>query len=128
MPSTPLEVGQRLADLCRQNNNLQAVEELYAPNVVSIETRGDEHMPKRMEGIDAIRRKNQWWVDNHETHKWEVNGPWPKDDQFIVTMKVDVTSKVGPFAGKRMQFEEACLYTVRDGKIVQEEFFFHMPE
>ena len=30
-------------------------------------------------------------------------------------------------AGKRMQFEEAALYTVRDGKVVQEEFFYDMP-
>jgi ketosteroid isomerase-like protein len=127
MPST-LEVGQRLAELCREVKNLEAVDELYASNIVSIETRGDEHMPKRMEGIDAIRGKTRWWLDNHEIHDCEVRGPWPKDDQFIVTMKIDVTSKIGPFAGQRMQFEEACLYTVRDGKIVQEEFFYHLPE
>jgi hypothetical protein len=29
-------------------------------------------------------------------------------------------------AGKRMQVEEAGLYTVRDGKVVHEEFFYHM--
>ena len=123
---TPFEVGQRLAELCRQGKNLEAVNELYSPDVVSIEARGDDHMPARMEGIEAIRGKNQWWVDNHEIHGWEVRGPWPKDDRVILTMKVDVTPNVGPFAGKRMQFEEAALYTVRDGKVVQEEFFFHM--
>ena len=41
-------------------------------------------------------------------------------------MNVDTTPKAGPMAGKRMQFEEAILYTVRDGKIVREEFFYHM--
>ena len=29
-------------------------------------------------------------------------------------------------AGKRMNLDEAALYTVKDGKIVQEEFFYHM--
>ena len=124
--STPFEVGQRLAELCRQGKNLEAVNELYSPDVVSIEVRGHDHMPARMEGIDAIRGKNQWWVDNHEIHGWEVRGPWPKDDRVILVMKVDCTPSVGPFAGKRMQFEEAGLYTVRDGKVVQEEFFYQM--
>ena len=64
--------------------------------------------------------------DNHDIHGAEVNGPWPHGDRFVVTMKHDVTPKSGPFAGRRTQFEEAGLYTVRDGKIVQEEFFYHM--
>jgi hypothetical protein len=29
-------------------------------------------------------------------------------------------------AGKRMQAEEAGLYTVKGGRIVKEEFFYHM--
>jgi hypothetical protein len=56
-----------------------------------------------------------------------VTGPFPHDDRFIVYMKMDVTSKGGPYAGKRNTFEEAGLYTVKDGKIVQEEFFYQMP-
>ena len=41
-------------------------------------------------------------------------------------MKYDVTPTSGPHKGKRMQLDEAGLYTVRDGKIVQEEFFYDM--
>ncbi len=29
-------------------------------------------------------------------------------------------------AGKRMTIEESALYTVKDGKIVREEFFYNM--
>ena len=29
-------------------------------------------------------------------------------------------------AGKRMTLDEAALYTVKDGKVVHEEFFYHM--
>jgi len=52
--------------------------------------------------------------------------PFPHGERFIILYKTDVTPKVGPMAGKRMQVEEAGLYTVRDGKVVQEEFFYHM--
>ena len=121
-----MEVGRRLVELCRQMKNLEAVATLYSPRIISIETRGDETMPARMEGIDAIRGKNQWWLDNHEVHGAEADGPWPHGNRFIVRHRVDVTPKAGPFAGKRMQFDEAALYTVKNGKIVQEEFFYHM--
>ena len=42
-------------------------------------------------------------------------------------MKMDVAPKAGPMSGKRMQFEEAGLHSARDGKVVQEEFFYGMP-
>ena len=125
MPTT-LEVGQKLVALCRENRNLEAVDTLYDPDVVSVEVHGMPEFPARMQGIDAIRRKNHWWLDNHTIHANTVSGPFPHGDRFIVHFKFDVTSKVGPMAGKRMQAEEAGLYTVRDGKVVQEEFFYHM--
>ena len=121
-----MEVGRKLVELCNQGKNLDAIDTLYSKDIVSIEVRGDEKMPARMQGIDAIRGKNQWWLDNHEVHGGETKGPFPHGERFIAYMKYDVTPKVGPFAGKRMQFEEAGLYTVRDGKVVQEEFFYDM--
>ena len=125
MPSA-LEVGQKLVSLCRENRNVDAVNSLYAPDVVSVEVHGMPEFPARMQGVDAIRKKNQWWMDNHTIHSSTVSGPFPHGERFIVHFKYDVTSKAGPMAGKRMQAEEAGLYTVRDGKIVQEEFFYHM--
>jgi hypothetical protein len=124
--SNVMEIGKQLVELCKQNKNVQAVDTLYSPNIVSIELMEMPGMPRRMEGIDAIRGKNQWWLNNHDVHKTEAFGPYPHDDRFIVVFRTDVTPKVGPHAGKRMQFEEAGLYTVKDGKIAQEEFFYAM--
>lgn len=120
------EVGKRLVELCRANRNLDAVDSLYANDVVSQEIVEMPGMPARMEGVDAIRRKNQWWLENHTVHGNQVSGPFPHGDRFIVHFRYDVTAKVGPMAGQRMQMEEAGLYTVRDGKVVKEEFFYHM--
>jgi ketosteroid isomerase-like protein len=119
-------VGQRLVELCREKKNMQAVDELYSPDIVSIETHDMPNMPARMQGIEKIRGKNRWWFEQHDIHGVTVNGPWPHGERFITTWRWDVTAKAGPFAGKRMQHEEAALYTVKDGKIVQEEFFYHM--
>ena len=120
------EVGRKLVDLCRKGKNVEAVNTLYAPDVVSVEVRGDAAMPARMQGIDAIRKKNQWWIDNHTIHSASTDGPYPHGDRFIVRFKYEVTARAGPMAGKRMKLDEAALYTVKDGKIVQEEFFYDM--
>jgi ketosteroid isomerase-like protein len=121
-----LDVGKKLVELCKQGKNMEALDALYAPNIVSIEAMGDEKMPARQEGIKAIRGKSEWWYQNHEVHSGEVKGPWPNGDRFIVHFKYDVTPKVGPMANQRITIDEAALYTVKNDKIVQEEFFYHM--
>jgi ketosteroid isomerase-like protein len=125
MDST-LEVGKKLVAYCNAGKNLEAVNTLYSPDVESNEVHGMPEFPAQMKGIDAVRKKNQWWLDNHTIHGGETMGPWPHGDRFIVHFRFDVTAKTGPMAGKRMQMDEAGLYTVRDGKIVREEFFYDM--
>lgn len=124
--SDTLAVGKKLVDLCRQGKNDEAVETLYSPHIVSVEAGAAPNMPARMEGIAAIKGKGEWWVNNHEVHKAEVEGPFPNGERFIVRFKYDVTAKAGPMAGKRMTMDEAGLFTVKDGKITHEEFFYTM--
>ncbi|HET6251929.1 MAG TPA: nuclear transport factor 2 family protein [Tepidisphaeraceae bacterium] len=124
---TALEVGKELVELCKGGKFLQAVETLYAQNVVSIEAGGgSKEMPARMEGLPAVVAKSKWWEANHTVHGFEVKGPWPHGDRFIVYFMMDVTPKAGPMAGKRFKMEETGLYTVKDGKVAQEEFFYAM--
>jgi hypothetical protein len=122
-----LTVGKKLVSLCRDGKIMEAVETLYSPQIVSIEAvSGGPSMPARMEGLEAIKGKNDWWVKNHEVHSAKAEGPYPHGDRFVVRFTYDVTAKAGPMAGKRMTMDEAALYTVKDGKIVQEEFFYDM--
>ena len=122
--SDTLTVGKKLVDLCRQGKTHEAMDTLYSPHIVSIEAAGGPNMPARMEGMAAIKGKATWWEENHEVHKAEVEGPFPHGDRFIVRFKYDVTAKAGPMAGKRFTIDEAALYTVKDGKVTHEEFFY----
>lgn len=124
--ATTMEIGKKLVDLCRQGKAKEAIDTLYAPNIVSIEAQGSPAMPQRMEGLAAIKGKTEWWEKNHQVHKAEADGPWPHGDRFVVRFKFEVTAKAGPMAGKRFSMDEAALYTVKDGKITQEEFFYSM--
>ncbi|MDQ2840663.1 MAG: nuclear transport factor 2 family protein [Acidobacteriota bacterium] len=124
--SETLTVGKKLVELCRQGKAAEAIDTLYSPDIVSIEAQGSPSIPARIEGFDAVKGKTEWWEQNHEVHRAEAEGPWPHGDRFIVRFKYDVTAKSGPMTGKRMTLDEAALYTVKDGKITQEEFFYDM--
>jgi hypothetical protein len=125
--SSTMEVGEKLVELCKQHKNQEAMETLYSHHIVSVEAGpGSPTMPARMEGIAAVKGKSEWWEKNHEVHKAEITGPWPNGDRFVVRFTYEVTPKAGPMAGKRITMDEAALYTVKEGKITHEEFFYHM--
>ena len=64
--------------------------------------------------------KGEWWYANHEVHNAKVEGPYVHGDQFVVRFTMEVTPK-----GKsRLKLDEVGLYTVQNGKIVEERFFF----
>jgi ketosteroid isomerase-like protein len=120
------QVGEKLVALCNEGKNMEAIETLYSPDVVSIEAMSSDEMPAEMSGIAAIKGKNEWWYQNHEVHSGSAEGPYPHRDRFAVKFHYDVTPKEGPMKGQRFTMEEVALYTVKDGKIVREEFFYSM--
>lgn len=124
--SDTVAVGKKLVELCREGKHAEAIDTLYSDDSVSIEAGAPPNMSARSEHLAAIKAKTEWWEKNHEVHKSEIDGPFPHGDRFIVRFKYDVTAKAGPMAGKRFTMDEAALYTVKDGKIVHEEFFYTM--
>ena len=118
---TTMEIANDLAGLCRQGKNLDAIEKYYADGIVSVEPMSAPGMPSEMAGIAAIKGKNQWWLENHQVHKAEVKGPLVAGNYFAVEFNYDVTQKA---SGHRFQMTEIGLYTVADGKIVHEHFYY----
>jgi len=117
-------VAKELVKLCREGKNMEAIDKLYSKDIVSVEPMGNEQMPAEMKGIEAIKGKNQWWAENNEVHKAEVEGPFVGDNMFAVHGTYETTFKP---TGRRGTMTEMALYTVKDGKIVREQFFYHMP-
>ena len=121
-PTSTAAVADELVSFCRVGKNLDAINHLYSPDIVSVESMGNEQMPREMKGIDAIMQKNKWWGKNNTVHSASVEGPFIGDnDKFAVYYNFDVTSKQ---TGQRNQMEEMALYTVKDGKVVREQFFY----
>lgn len=121
---TVSEIANDLVRHCSKGEFAAVLDKHYSDDIVSIEPVAGPNMPAKQEGIAAIRGKNEWWVANHDMHGASVEGPFVSEEQFAVRFKFDVTFKP---TGQRMQMTEMALYTVKDGKIVQEEFFYNMP-
>ena len=116
-----LEVGRKLVELCNSGKAEEAMEALYAPDIVSVEAMSMPNMPAEMRGMSAVREKGKWWNDNHTIHSASCKGPFPHGDRFACYFTFDVTNKP---SSQRFTMEEVALYTVKDGKIVREEFFY----
>lgn len=120
---TNLEVGKKLVELCSAGKNQEAMQTLYADNIVSIEAAGPPGASLETRGRAAVFEKSGQFGAAHEFHGAKCEGPWPHGDRFIVRFTYDLTQKA---SGHRFTLDEAALFTVKDGKIVREEFFFSM--
>ena len=118
---TVQEIATDFAAICKTGDFDLAGEKYWSPDVVSVEAFAPDGGDPAAHGIDAVRAKGVWWYENHEVHSVDATGPYVNGNQFIVRFKMDVTFKQ---TGARMQMDEDGLYTVRDGKIVEERFFY----
>lgn len=119
------EIANRLVEMNRQNLHMEIYEELYDPNVLSVENWGD-----RMEsqGFEAIKTKGEmWFASIEEVHEIAASDPLIADKSFAVTFHMDITHKEGNELGipaGRSAMIEMAIYRVNDeGKIYHEEFF-----
>lgn len=114
------EIASRLVELCRRGEWKKAQRELFAEDAVSIEPYPTPAFEKETRGLQAIHEKADRWDSMlQETHAIDVSEPLLADRGFAVTMRMDVSMK----DGKRFDFTELCVYQVKDGKIVAEQFF-----
>jgi len=118
-----LSVGKKLVEFCKNGDYVNAVEKLYSPEIESFEAMAMPGMPDRLQGLEAIRRKNKEWEDTMDVHSSEIEGPYPLGDRFAVRFKYDATDRK---TNQRMMMDEVAIYTVKNGKIVKEEFFYTM--
>ena len=114
------EIADRLVQLCARGQFEEAQKELFAEDAVSIEPYASPAFEKETKGLPAILEKGQKWNSMVETmNNLEDSPSLVAEQSFAVTMHHDVTMKE---QGK-MDMKEICLYKVKDGKIISEEFF-----
>jgi hypothetical protein len=117
---TTLEIANRLVELCRDGKVEEAKEELFAPDVISIEPR-EGLLPKETKGMEAIRKKAELFVSHVEDFFGStISEPVVAGDYFSVAWESDLQMK----GEARKTNSELCVYKVKEGKIISEEFFY----
>lgn len=116
------EIANNLVEWCNNGDYQKAYQELYSPEIVSIEDEGTDDMA-RMEGMEAVMKKGEWWENTFEVHSSVASDPVVADDYFSVKFEMDTTHKE---SGQRSKSSEIGVYKVKDGKIVKEHFFYDM--
>ncbi|HYG20454.1 MAG TPA: nuclear transport factor 2 family protein [Ohtaekwangia sp.] len=117
---TTHEIADRLVAFCRKADWESAHNELYAADAKSIEPYATPDFEKETTGLAAIKEKGRRFDDMTETvHAITVSPPLVAGNTIAFTLEMDITMK-----GKgRMKSPELCVYQVKDGKIVAEQFF-----
>ena len=118
-------LAKQFVELCNQGKNFDVMEQMYAPDIVSVEASGEEVAGKRPV-IDKSRR----WAAVNAINSEKVRGPFfdaatdsadRTSGQFAVFYTFDVTPKS---TGQRITLEEVGVYTVTDDQITREQFFY----
>ena len=114
------EIAQRLVALCREGKWGTAQKELFADNAVSIEPQASPGFEKETHGLPAIIEKGRKFDAMVEKmHSLAVSEPVVATNSFACTMTLDATMK----GQGRMNMSELCVYSIKDGKIISEQFY-----
>jgi len=121
--SKPLSVAEVAADftsLWQAFDFRAAGEKYWADGVVSIEPRAmPDGTDAECRGIDAVRDKNLRWCSTHGIEDLSLDGPFVTGDQFALFADMLIAH-----AGQRTPHSEIAVFAVRDGRIVEERFFY----
>jgi hypothetical protein len=116
---TTQQIADRLVQLCRKGDFETAQKELFGDNAVSIEPYASPAFVQETKGLKAIREKGEKWNSMvQESHGITVSEPLLAGNSFACTMRFQVTMKERGY----MDMTELCIYKVKDGKIISEEF------
>lgn len=113
--ATPAEIGRDLVTLVNLGKSDQAVAKWYHAQIESVEGDGQS-----WKGLKALRGKNEWWYSTNELHSCLAEGPFSGATGFAVRYTMAFTPK----GGERIEMSEVGVYTVRNGKIVREEYMY----
>lgn len=114
------EVADHLVKMCRAGKVEEVKEELFTEETLSIEP-VERTLPKLTTGLTAIREKATLFISYVEEFYGDtITDPVVAGDYFTIGWDTDIKMK----GHERQTMSEICLYKVKDGKIVSEQFFY----
>jgi hypothetical protein len=115
-------VADQFMDLCNQGKHFDFMHKFYAPEMVSVEGDGKEYV-----GKEPVIHKSEVFQGNNDIHSQDIRGPFFCGDadassgRFVVYTSIEFSPKTG---GKRQKHEEVGLYSVINGTVTRDEFYY----
>ena len=117
---TTSEVADKLVAFMRQGQIFEAQAALYADDIESVEPEG-KMAPHYTKGKDAVLDRGKQFASMiEERHGGSCSDPVVGGRYFSISMSLDATMK----GMGRQVLDEICVYEVKDGKIVHEQFYY----
>ena len=116
------DVARDFTDMLRQGQFVAARERYWAENVRIIEPRGlPGGIAAEVSGIEAARAKTARWLGSRHIHDLGIDGPFVTGNQFALFLDMMIAGQTG---GAGQPFTEIAIFTVRDGQISEERYFY----
>ncbi|MEV4887084.1 nuclear transport factor 2 family protein [Chitinophaga ginsengisegetis] len=114
------QIAARLTGLCREEKFDVAQKELYADDAVSIEPYAIPGFEKETRGLEALIEKDKKFSAMVEARYGTVVSP-PLIAGNVIAFTLTMDIKL--IGRDRIKMNELCVYHVKDGKIISEQFF-----
>jgi hypothetical protein len=115
-------VAGKFMELCSRGKHFEVMRTMYAPEMVSVEGDGRETV-----GKEPVIHKSEVFQGANDILSQDLRGPYFCGDadansgKFAVYTSIAFAPKAG---GARVTHDEVGLYTVKNGLITREEFFY----
>lgn len=116
------DVARDFTAMLRLGQFEAAGEKFWAPDVMSAEPVAlSQDIPALLSGREAARRKIRARFAEAEIDDLGIDGPFITGDQFALFLDMLITDRA---TGKTQPFAEIAIFTVRNGRIIEERFFY----
>lgn len=112
-------IAKDFVQMLKANDAAGAANKYNADDIVSYEAMEGPMAVCR--GKEAVNKKSEWWYGAHTVERFDAEGPFVNGESFAVYYSIDVTVKA---TGEKRSMDEVGVYKVKDGKIVEERFFY----
>ncbi|MFT5329959.1 MAG: hypothetical protein ACI9TB_001116 [Parasphingorhabdus sp.] len=116
------EIASDYAALMAAGETLAAAEKYWASDIIALEpARSESDRPAIAKGKPAALARLMHWLETNAMSELLIDGPFITGDQFALFIDMEITRRA---TGRCEPFSEIATYTVRDGQIVEERFFY----
>ncbi|MBV8391102.1 MAG: nuclear transport factor 2 family protein [Mucilaginibacter sp.] len=115
---TTLDIATQLIELLRNHQFVAAYEELFTDDAISIDPLKPDLSP--IKGLPTLIAFEKAFLSKAKIESINISEPMISGVYFATRLSMQVT-----IDSSNVPFEELCVYEVRDGKIISQQFFIN---